>query len=69
MPEKANSQPDDKSDEGKIEREITQTDKLNKRLLVSCLQLINSPQSVPHFSSALQSSFITPKEQLNDLNN
>lgn len=73
MPEKANhNQPEEKNEgeaDGQIEREITQTDKLNKRLLVSCLQLINSGQSVSNFSTALQSSINNPKDQLDDLNN
>lgn len=70
MPEKANSnQPEEKNEgeaEVKIEREITQTDKLNKRLLVSCLQLINSGQSVSNFSAALRSSTNIPQDQLDD---
>lgn len=73
MPEKANNNQPEEKNEGeadvKIEREITQTDKLNKRLLVSCLQLINSGQSVSNFSAALQSSTKIPQDQLDDSNN
>lgn len=73
MPEKANNNQPEEKNEGeadvKIEREITQTDKLNKRLLVSCLQLINSGQIVSNFSAALQSSTNIPQDQLDDLNN
>lgn len=75
MPEKANNNQPEEKNEGetdvKIEREITQTDKLNKRLLVSCLQLINSGagQSLSNFSAELQSSTNIPQDQLDELNN
>lgn len=73
MPEKANNNQPEEKNEGetdvKIEREITQTDKLNKRLLVSCLQLINSGQSLSNFRAELQSSTNIPQDQLDELNN
>lgn len=46
MPEKpCGDRVEGRSQEIKFEREITQTDKLNKRLLASCLQFINSDKN------------------------
>lgn len=45
MPEKAASDSTEKNTNVRNEREITQTDKLNKRLLTSCLQFVNSERN------------------------
>lgn len=45
MPEKTGNDSTEKNLNVRIEREITQTDKLNKCLLTSCLQFVNAERS------------------------
>lgn len=69
MPEKADGnklEDSSLSAKPKFEREITQTDKLNKRLLTSCLQFINSDKNNKFSFSEKPDNIVNENSEIND---